>query len=175
VTESHLQIIRFAPRSVSLVQIHGSHRDQAGFLEAEFGADDTESSVTAGLRAYAIGPTEWLLINYTLDDVRRRLNTGIGRVSVRITDVSAAFAGLRIEGAAAPAVLASDIGSPRVVDFASSDHYVRTRLGQIEVVLHCRGPATFEIYVDRSLAEHLEGWLLTQYQARFAVSSPTSH
>jgi heterotetrameric sarcosine oxidase gamma subunit len=102
------------------------------------------------------------------------LRTGIGRMSMRITDVSAAFAALRIEGTAAPAVLASDIRSPRAVDFVSSDHYVRTRLAQIEVVLHCRGPETFEIYVDRSLAEHLEGWLLTQYQAQSAASNPVT-
>jgi heterotetrameric sarcosine oxidase gamma subunit len=172
---SHLQIIRFALRSVSLVQIHGSHREQARLLKAEFGVHGIESSSTGGLRTYAIGPTEWLLINYSIDDLRRRLGTGIGRVSMRITDVSAAFAALRIEGAAAPAVLASDIGSPRSVDFVSSDHYVRTRLGQVEVVLHCRGPETFEIYVDRSLVEHLEGWLLTQYQAQLAASHPMAH
>lgn len=173
-TESDWQIMRFSPRSVSLLQIHGNHGERARLLAAKLGAACAESGSTASARAFSIGPTEWLLVDFSLDEVRRRLSTGFGRMLMRITDVSAAFAALRIDGTAARTILASDIGSPRAVDFGSSGHYVRTRLGQIDVVLQCRGPEAFEVYVDRSLAEYFEAWLRAQYHARFSASERTT-
>jgi heterotetrameric sarcosine oxidase gamma subunit len=165
--ESELLIARLSPRSASLLQIHGGDIREASPLAARvLGDPDPGRSSLSGPRAYVIGPTEWLLIDYSLDDVRRQLIRDLGRILVRVTDLSAAFASLRIEGAAARTVLASDIGAPWMAASAGPGQYARTRLGQIEVVVHCVGADAFELHVDRSVVDHLEGWLLAQYEAQ---------
>jgi heterotetrameric sarcosine oxidase gamma subunit len=169
--ESDLLIVRLSPRSASLLQIHGGDIREASPLAARvLGDPDPGRSSLSGPRAYVIGPTEWLLIDYSLDDVRRQLIRDLGRILVRVTDLSAAFASLRIEGAAARTVLASDIGAPWIVASALCGQYACTRLGQIEVVVHCVGDDAFELHVDRSVVDHLEAWLLAQYEAQ---SPPT--
>jgi heterotetrameric sarcosine oxidase gamma subunit len=165
--ESELLITRLSPRSTSLLQIHGGDVHEAAPLAARvLGDPDPGRSSLSGPRAYAIGPTEWLLIDYSLDDVRRYLSGDLGRVLVRVTDLSAAFTSLRIEGAAARTVLASDIGAPWVAVTGQPGQYARTRLGQIEVVLHCIGTEAFELHVDRSVVDHLEAWLIAQHEAQ---------
>jgi heterotetrameric sarcosine oxidase gamma subunit len=165
--ESELMIARLSPRNASLLQIHGGDIREASPLAARvLGDPDTDRSSVSGPRAYVIGPTEWLLIDYSLDDVRRQMSRCLGRVLVRVTDLSAAFASLRIEGAAARRVLASDIGAPWMAATARPGQYARTRLGQIEVVVHCVGSDAFELHVDRSVVDHLEAWLLAQYEAQ---------
>jgi heterotetrameric sarcosine oxidase gamma subunit len=163
--ESELLIARLSPRSTSLLQIHGGDIREASPLAARVLGDPDRSSV-CGPRAYVIGPTEWLLIDYSLDDVRRQISRDLGRILVRVTDLSAAFASLRVEGTAARTVLASDIGAPWMAATARPGQYARTRLGQIEVVVHCVRADAFELHVDRSVVDHLEAWLLAQYEAQ---------
>jgi sarcosine oxidase gamma subunit len=50
---------------------------------------------------------------------------------------------------------------------AQPGQYARTRLGQIEAVVHCVAADAFELHVDRSVVDHLEAWLLAQYEAQF--------
>ena len=164
--ESELLITRLSPLTLCLVQIHGGDLAQVGSLIS--GALDTlgkGSTATAGPRVYAMGPTEWLLIDYPLDDVRRRLSADLGRVMVRVTNVSAAFSSLRVEGSAARALLASDIGAPRAATASRPGEYARTRLGQIDLWLHCVGSNSFDLHMDRTLVDYLEAWLGAQYQA----------
>jgi heterotetrameric sarcosine oxidase gamma subunit len=166
-SESELLITRLSPRSTSLLQIHGRDIQAAAPLATRvLGAPDPGHSSVSGPRAYVIGPTEWLLIDYPLNEVRRHLSEDPGRVMVRVTDLSAALTSLRIEGAAARTVLASDIGAPWVAVTARTGQYARTRLGQIEVVVHCIGADAFELHVDRSLVDHLEAWLVAQHEAQ---------
>ncbi|MDB6008592.1 MAG: sarcosine oxidase gamma subunit [Gammaproteobacteria bacterium] len=165
--ESELLIARLSPRNTSLLQIHGGDIREASPLAARvLGDPDPALSSICGPRAYVIGPTEWLLIDYSVDDVRRQMSRDLGRILVRVTDLSAAFASLRVEGAAARTVLASDIGAPWMAATARPGQYARTRLGQIEVVVHCVGTDAFELHVDRSVVDHLEAWLLAQYEAQ---------
>ena len=53
--------------------------------------------------------------------------------------------------------------------------YVRTRLGQVEVVLHCLGEEIFELHVDRSLADYLQGWLAARNESPAKRVMPTRH
>jgi heterotetrameric sarcosine oxidase gamma subunit len=78
---------------------------------------------------------------------------------MRLTDVSAAFTSLRVEGTAAREVLAADVGAPWIPQRGRPGQYGRTCLGQVEVVVHCLTEEVFELLVDRSLADYLEGWL----------------
>jgi len=166
--ERELLITRLPPHALCLVQIHGSDLAQVGSLiSGAVAAPGNSSTATAGPRVYAMGPTEWLLVDHSLDDVRRRLSAGLGRIMVRITDVSAAFSSLRVEGSAARALLASDIGAPRAAA-ARPGEYARTRMGQIDIFLHCVGPNSFDLHVDRTLVDYLHAWLDAQLEVHNA-------
>jgi heterotetrameric sarcosine oxidase gamma subunit len=170
--ELDFQLTRVPARSVWLLQIHeDGSRDLASLAARPFGAAASGHSETAGPRAYALGPTEWLLVDYPLQEVRRRLAEELGRALVRVTDISAAFVSFRVEGNMARAVLASDIGAPWAAEGSRPGQYVRTRLAQVEVVLHCIGADAFELLADRSIAQHLEDWLAARYAAQ-ATSTP---
>jgi heterotetrameric sarcosine oxidase gamma subunit len=173
--DTQLRITRTDSRSASLLQIHPEDCGNLAPLVAAFGNQPAGHSATEGPRAYSIGPAEWLLIDYPVQDVRRQLSGYLGRALVRLTDVSAAFASLKIEGAAARTVLASDIGAPWSVQRSEPGQYVRTRLGQVEVVLHCVGPDAFELHLDRSVADHLEGWLAARHAQQSPPEDATRH
>jgi heterotetrameric sarcosine oxidase gamma subunit len=167
--ELEFRITRVPVRSVSLLQIHADGSAEAAPLAARsFAAAGRGHTETAGPRAFAVSPTEWLLIDYPLQEVRRRLAEDFGRALVRLTDISAAFVSLRVEGNAARAVLASEIGAPWAAGGSQPGQYVCTRLAQVDVILHCIGAEAFELLADRSFAEHLEGWLAAQYAAQAA-------
>jgi heterotetrameric sarcosine oxidase gamma subunit len=165
-TEPEFRVTRVPHRSVSLLQIQESDSPTAAEGAARsLGAAGSHSEAT-GPRVFAIGPAEWLLIDYPLEDMRRRLLEDLGRATVRVTDVSAAFVSLRVEGHMARAVLASDVGPSWPARACRPGHYVRTRLAQADVILHCVGADAFELFADRGIAEHLEGWLAEQYEVQ---------
>lgn len=174
--ELEFRVTRVPARSVSLLQIHEEHSAHVAALAARlFGDAGGGQSEISGPHAYAIGPTEWLLIDFSLQEMRRRLGDALGRALVRVTDVSAAFTSLRVEGCAARAVLASDIGAPWAAQGSQPRQYVRTKLAQLDVVLHCIAAEAFEVLADRSIAEYLEGWLVAQYEAQSRPSGPGIH
>src|SRR2546426_9349852 len=110
--ERELLITQLPARNISLLQIHGADLEQiAPLAERCFGNAAARCAGLTGLRAYSLGPTEWLLIDYSRDAMRRSLEE-FGRVWLRVTDVSASFTSLKIEGPATRTVLASDIGPP---------------------------------------------------------------
>ncbi len=165
--DSELVVMRLPTARVSLLQVHGAVTGPPDRLVGRLlGGQDTHLSPTMGPRVYSIGPTEWLLFDYSVHDVRRRLQEEAGRALIRLTDVSDAFTSFSIHGLQARIVLASDIGAPRVASGALPGQYSRTRLGQIDVVLHCTGENAFEAHVDRSVADYFETWLMAQYSAR---------
>jgi heterotetrameric sarcosine oxidase gamma subunit len=174
VTESPLRIVRFSPRNVSLLQFYGSRQEEGLEIATRFAADSADSNPLIRPRVYAIGPTEWLLIDCLTEGTRRILRASAERVSVRITDVSAEFASLKIEGSAARAVLLSDMAPSGTIHCGRPGEYVRTHLGQIEVILQCVATDVFELHVARSLVDDLESWIKAQYCARFPASSASS-
>jgi heterotetrameric sarcosine oxidase gamma subunit len=156
-------IIRLSPKTVSLLQYHSDTEEvikplMDSLLDAKKGR-----AAATGARAYSIGPTEWLLVDYSLEDMRRRLHENCGRCLARITDLSAGFAILRVTGTATRRILASDISAPGVVDSAQPGDYARTRIARIEVILQCIGLDAFDLHLDRSLSEYLEKWLENQF------------
>lgn len=161
---SKFRIARLPSRSFLLLQIHGSSlQAMSGVQQEIFGHASDGHSPVAGPRAFWIGPTEWLLLDHGIVEVRRRLLSSAGRALVQVTDVSDAFASFRIEGSLARSALTADIGAPRDVAAATPERYLRTRLGQVDVVLHCVDDSGFEVHVDRSLADYLERWLQAQH------------
>ena len=174
--ESTLVITRLAPRCVALLQLHSA--DPEDIVPWVTGAaTDTDVSAVSGpvRQVFSVSPSEWLLMNYPLHELRRRLGGRTGRGLMRLTDVSAAFISLRLEGTAVREVLAADIGAPWMPQRGKPGQYVRTRLGQVEVVLHCLGEELFELHVDRSLADYLEGWLAARSGSDAKQALPRRH
>ena len=160
--ESTLVITRLAPRCVALLQLHPvDPEDIVPLVTGAAAATDVQAR-----QVFSVSPSEWLLMNYPLHELRRRLGGRTGRGLMRLTDVSAAFISLRVEGTAVREVLAADIGAPWMPQRGKPGEYVRTRLGQVEVVLHCLGEEIFELHVDRSLADYLEDWLAARNESQ---------
>ena len=158
--ELQLVITRLGPRNVALLQIHPAEPADIVPLVTGAGVQAVAGDDPAlATQVFSVGPSEWLLMNYPLHELRRSLGGREGRGLMRLTDVSAAFTSLRIEGTAAREVLAADIGAPWIPQRGKPGQYGRTRLGQVEVILHCLTEEVFELHVDRSLADYLEGWL----------------
>jgi heterotetrameric sarcosine oxidase gamma subunit len=118
-----------------------------------------------GQRAYSIGPTEWLLMGCGLNELRQKLGATEPQPWFRLTDLSAAYASLEAEGTHVRTVLGSDIGAPWIAMNSLPGDYARTRMAQVEVIVHCTAAHSFELHVDGSLVEHLQGWLKAQYAA----------
>ena len=174
--ESTLVITRLAPRTVALLQLHPAGPEDIAPLVTDAATDaDAGNEAAPARQVFSMSPCEWLLMNYPLHELRRRLGARTGRSLMRLTDVSAAFISLRVEGTAAREVLAADIGAPWMPQRGKPGEYVRTRLGQVEVVLHCLGEEIFELHVDRSLADYLEGWLAARNESHAKRVMPTRH
>jgi heterotetrameric sarcosine oxidase gamma subunit len=128
-----------------LLQVQGGHDEQLASLDdrlLRLGAGED------GPRAYSLGPAEWLLLDVPRQHIRRWLS-GLGRVLLRVTDVSASFALLRVNGSAARTLLAGRCS--------------RTRLGQAEVIVQRAGNDSFDLYVERSLSQYVQAWLRVRY------------
>ena len=174
--ESTLVITRLAPRSMALLQLHPGDPEDIVPLVAGAATDTAASDEFGQARqVFSVSPSEWLLMNYPLHELRRRLGGRAGRCLMRLTDVSAAFISLRVEGTAAREVLAVDIGAPWMPQRGKPGQYVRTRLGQVEVVLHCLDEEIFELHVDRSLVDYLEEWLAARNEGHAGRAVPMQH
>jgi heterotetrameric sarcosine oxidase gamma subunit len=155
---------------MALLQIHGTTEQMAEQIASRaLGKPAENSSPIVGPRVYLIGPMEWLLIDYSFNDVRRRLRHGDARAFVRLTDVSEAFISFRIRGAQACRVLPRDIATPLTHSSAGLGGYAKTRLGELEVILHCTGENAFDVHVDKKLADQLELWFAVQQSASLAA------
>jgi heterotetrameric sarcosine oxidase gamma subunit len=174
--EPTLLITRLTPRSAALLQLHPADPEDIVPLITGAATDSAATDESPLARqVFSVSPCEWLLMNYPLHELRRRLGARKGRGLMRLTDVSAAFISLRVEGTAAREVLAADIGAPWMPQRGQPGQYVRTRLGQVEVVLHRLGEKIFELHVDRSLADYLEGWLAARNEDQAKRARPTRH
>jgi heterotetrameric sarcosine oxidase gamma subunit len=161
---SELVIKRCAPRSISLLQIHGGDIDaMVPRITHLLGDLAVQRGISTGQCVYAIGPAEWLLIGYSLEDMRRRLIADLGRSLVRLTDVSSAFTSLRVEGAGARILLGNDAAASWAARSSGSGQYVRTRLAEFEIILRCIDADSFELHVDRGTADNLEAWMSAQH------------
>jgi heterotetrameric sarcosine oxidase gamma subunit len=165
-SDRDFRVTRVSPRRVALLQIQESDSLAAAAGTARSLGTCSSHREANGPRAFAIGPAEWLLVDYPLEDMRRRLLEDLGRAIVRVTDVSAAFVSFRVEGDMARAVLTSDVGPSWAARASRPGQYVRTRLAQADVILHCVGADAFELFADRGIAEHLEEWLAERYEAQ---------
>jgi heterotetrameric sarcosine oxidase gamma subunit len=164
VNDVKFEIARMDPRQVSLLQIHTGTAAPTFELAGLLADPSATESAPEGPRVYSLGPKEWLLMGYSADQVRRQLRLDSGRGMMRVTDLSAAFISFCVQGQAARSVLSCDLTAPWAAERSAPGQYACARLGQVDVILHCVGSDSFELHVDRSLADYLESWLSAQYE-----------
>ena len=165
---------RLPQPQVCLVQIHGDLPRLGSLAARALGVSDRGRTAISGPRAYVMGLAEWLVFDESAEQVRHRLMDRTGPCLLKISDFSGAFSTLRVAGEGARALLASDIGAPGAVAMARTGDYVRTRLAQVDLLLHCVGPDSFDLHVDRSVGDYLEEWLTAQCGAHCAEGGPAA-
>jgi heterotetrameric sarcosine oxidase gamma subunit len=162
-SKASISINRLALTHIALLQVQGAPGGEAAQIAARIlGVSSADFSPVSGPRAFALGPTEWILVDFPPNELRRRATVNLARLIWRVTDVTGAFASLRIQGSDAAVLLLSDIGAPSLPAAAQPGRYAKTRLGQVDILLHCISEDVYEVLVERSLVAHLETWLAAQ-------------
>lgn len=117
-----------------------------------------DSARRGALSALWLGPDEWLLVGGG-DDLGTRLEAAFRGHFVTLTDVSDAYAIVRLAGPAARDVLAKGCGLDIHDSVFPPGKVARSLLAQAEAILHRTATETFDIYVARSYADYLWRWL----------------
>ena len=111
-----------------------------------------------------LGPDEWLVVvgghgGGDGDGFCARLETAFRGHFVTATDVSDAYAVIRLAGPAAADVLAKGCGLDIHARVFPPGKVARSLLAKAGIILHRLKPDAFEIYVARSYADYLWRWL----------------
>ncbi len=110
-----------------------------------------------------VGPTEWLVLSsseVSLDvPLMAALEEQLQGGSFRATDLSAAYARIRIEGPDAHSLLSKACALDVYSDALQSGRAPRTLVAGLPAVIRCLGPSTFECLVSLSYADYLQAWL----------------
>ncbi|HVW01739.1 MAG TPA: hypothetical protein VHB68_04055 [Steroidobacteraceae bacterium] len=168
-TACELRITQLPARNVTLLQVDGTHDEKlASLVDRLLSPGNRESAIRdhGCPRAYELSATECLLVDFPRERLRRSLRD-CGRVLLRLTDVSSAFALLRVAGSAAGRILTGELETRRGPAGGGPDWYGRARLGEAEVIVQRAGGDSFDLYVVRGLSPYLESWLRARWQARF--------
>ena len=137
----------------SLVDLPREHPELADWPDRTGRCRDGDPAVLQ------LGPREWLLLteNRAADAEFEALVAVVDRSSTAVYDVSDGLAVFRLQGAAAPWLLAKVCALDVLARPAGGAWCARTRIGQVAAIVHCRGAANgaFDLVVDRSLARYL--------------------
>ena len=115
------------------------------------------------IRILCIGPGEWLLASHQHHAVVIDEHFGgeLDRHGLVLADLSDALAGFEVAGPAARDVLGKGCGLDMHPFAFPVERCARTRLANVPVVIESREEeGRFELFVSRSLAQYLHGWLL---------------
>jgi sarcosine oxidase, subunit gamma len=114
------------------------------------------------VRILSLGPDERLIVSDVIDarQLAGRLARHLAGCDVAVVDLSCALKTVRIEGSAAPDVLAKGCGLDLDPCSFPVGRATRTRLAQLSVIVECvdRAP-TYDLYWGRSFATYFESWL----------------
>jgi sarcosine oxidase, subunit gamma len=103
--------------------------------------------------ALCVGPTEWLIVQH----VRHAPHAAADGLAV--VDLSDGIVALDVRGPAVREVLSAGCGLDLHPQRFPPGRCARTRLGHVAVVVECLNEHCFELYVARSQARYLSGWL----------------
>ena len=157
-----------------LLRLHGSQDSIKEMLDLRGMEDERERRAPiAGPRAFSISPTDWLLVDHSLTDARRRFFSRTTRRSqIQVTDVSQALATILVEGRRARSVLAATTDAPELLKAATPRQYAGVRLGEVDVIVQCIHAQGFELYADRRAVDYLKEWIRAVDDGKGTSSSP---
>jgi heterotetrameric sarcosine oxidase gamma subunit len=167
VRQGHLSINDITNRALISLQIG---EDAPELLEAVtqlthllLPVDPGRSTRAGGLTALGWGAGHWMIAcpSEQAEDWLARIDAAIGETFAMASNVGDGFCVLRLRGEAAMGVLARgtalDLYGERGEDGAVS----HTRLAGVDVTVHVLEPGrrSFDLYVPRSLGDHVRKWL----------------
>lgn len=108
-----------------------------------------------------VGPEQWLIVSASrpAEAVLADLAARLGGILHHASDASDALALISVEGSAARNLLAMLSGIDYDATRFPPGRCVRTRMAKVAVLVRAVGADRFELYVDRSVADYLAGWL----------------
>jgi sarcosine oxidase subunit gamma len=122
-----------------------------------------EPNTVGGSDPFALwlSPDGWLIVSdrLELDGLRQALEPLLAARRCALTDASSALERIELSGPRARDLLASGCALDLHPQHFASGRCARTRFAQVAVVLRPQVADSFELYVDRSLAEWVWGWI----------------
>lgn len=188
-----LQITQLPARNLALLQVTGTDEEALSCLvDRLLSEGEQKTPAHACPRAYEISATECLLVDFPRHHIRRSLRD-CGRVLLRLTDVSSAFALVRVAGTAMGSLLEMELEALRgalggrgsaartglpcrcglTTQCGHSPQCGLLRLGEAQVLAQCTGGDSFDLYVVRGLSTYLESWLRARWVAHFPAVGST--
>ena len=110
---------------------------------------------------FCLGPDQWLLASdrQSAEQIVSRIDSQLaGRLYAAI-DVSSCYTGFALSGPAARMLLAMGCGIDMRPGAFAPYQCVSTQFARIQLVIVAVGDNHFDLYLDRSLASYLEGWI----------------
>ena len=130
------------------------------------------SDLAAEVRVLTLGPGEWLAVCDGIDatQLRDRLGHDLAGQGITGVELSCGIKALRVEGAAARALLSKGCCLDLDPETFPAGRTTRTRFAQLAVIVDCVDPSPrFELYVERSYLAWLTSWLVdaaVEFQGR---------
>jgi heterotetrameric sarcosine oxidase gamma subunit len=151
--------------------VHGSRESIKNMLDHRaYRADIERLAAVAGPRAFILSETDWLLVEHSLQDVRRRFLSGEGgRSQLQLVDVTQSWATLLIEGPRARDALAAATNVPELLTSVQPQQYTGVRLERIQVVVQCIHAEVFQLYAERHFVSSIQEWLVAAVEGRAIV------
>lgn len=154
----------FDQRAILRVQCWIPEHEAGDFLAvaARRGWPTRVGEVAGGhARKLCVGPADWLVIGAAMDaaSLRHSIASELPEDGGVIVDLTDALAIVPLQGENARAILSTGCGLDLHPDAFAAGACARTRLANVPVVVDCRAPHEFDLYVARSYGAYLQGWL----------------
>jgi len=153
-------LVAYAAPPAGQVAIRGRLQTVASAAEDALGAPLPESARMAartGERTvFRLGRDHWLALSESERDFGRRIAATPGLIA---TDLSSARARIRIEGAAAPYLIATGVQIDLRDAAFPAGAFAQTPVGPATGIVHRRAETAFDILIARSFAESWLVWL----------------
>ena len=118
-----------------------------------------QSTTAPGVTVMAVAPGRYLVAS-TSADLVARFEAALPASDGAVVDLSHGRAVLKLEGAAAPAILAKGVAIDLSATAFSPARVVQTMIHHVDVTIVRRDSEAFDLWVLRSFAESMAEWLL---------------
>ena len=152
-------------RPTAIAQVNGAGDETAfaaalSYLAPESAPEARRACTASGATLLWNGPGQWLAVSATSPaaDFIRGLRQALETSGATVTDLSHSRTVLRIAGPKARDVLLK--GCPLDIELMRPNDCASSLLGHLNVLIHCLGDQTFDVYVFRSFGLAMWEWLV---------------